>query len=180
MRQKRSADTMHVCHAGCVLNHVRERLHERGTARSLRTDVALGHAFATVVDEGAELDRDIDDDAEHVGLDGRAEADGGLEVYKAFDEGAAWLSRHLASLAFDEAEHIGAHAELERVQRALTAGWRGWGSRRRRRWRRWGRAASAGVGHCEEQEVESHEEDGLGCHGSSCKPLPCSALLSRG
>ena len=140
--------------------------YERGTARSLRTDVALGHALATVVDEGAELDRDIDDDAEHVGLDGGAEADGGLEVYKAIEEGAAWLSRHLANLAFDEAEHIGAHAELERIQRALAAGWRGWGSSRRRwRWRRRGRAAAAGVGHCEEQEVKSQEEDGLGCHG---------------
>jgi hypothetical protein len=144
--------------------------YERVTAGScLRAQVALGHALATVVDEGAELDGDIDDDAEHVGLDGRAEADGGLEVRKAFDEGTAWLGRHLASLAFDEAEHIGAHAELERVQRALAAGRRGRGSRRRRRWLdrgRWGRAAAAGVGHREEQEVESQEEDGLGCHGS--------------
>ena len=91
--------------------------YERVTARScLRAHVALGHALATVVDERAELDGDIDDDAEHVGLDGRAEADGGLEVRKAFDEGTAWLGRHLANLAFDEAEHIGAHAELERVQ----------------------------------------------------------------
>nr|ACN35836.1 unknown [Zea mays] len=145
--------------------------YERVTAGScLRAQVALGHALATVVDEGAELDGDIDDDAEHAGLDGRAEADGGLEVRKAFDEGTAWLGRHLASLAFDEAEHIGAHAELERVQRALAAGRRGWGSsRRRRRWLdrgRWGRAVAAGVGHREEQEVESQEEDGLGCHGS--------------
>lgn len=159
-----------MCHAGaCLITYVNG--YERVTTRSLRTYVALGHTLATVVDEGAELDRDIDDDAEHVALDGRAEADGGLEVCKAVDEGAAWLSRHLANLALDEAEHVGAHAELERVQRALAAGRRGWGIsrwRRRRRLnrRRRGRAAAAGVGHCEEQEVESQEEDDLGCHGS--------------
>lgn len=110
-----------MCHAGaCLITHANG--YERVTARSLRTHVALGHALATVVDEGIELDRDIEDDAEDVALDGRAEADGGLEVRKAFDEGTAWLGRHLASLAFDEAERIDAHAELERVQRALPTG----------------------------------------------------------
>lgn len=119
--------------------------------RSLRADVTFGHALATVVDEGAELDRDVDDDAEHVGLDGRAQADGGLEVGEAADEAAARLGGHFADLAFDEAGHVGAHAELERVQRALAAAGWGWGRRRRRRHDRGrrGRAAAAGVGHRE-------------------------------
>jgi hypothetical protein len=123
--------------------------YERVAAECLRTDVTFGHALATVVDEGGELDRDVDGGAEHVGLDGRAEADGGLEVGEAAEEAAARLSGHLAGLALDEAEHVGAHAELERVHRALAAGW---GRRRRGRRHnrgRWGRAAAAGVGHRE-------------------------------
>ena len=122
----------------------------RGSVYS-RTGVTFGHALATVVDEGCEFDRDVDDDAEHVGLGGRAEADGGLQVGEAVEEAAARLSGHLAGLALDEAEHVDAHAEFERVHRALAAGW-GWGRRRRRRRHsrgRWSRAAAAGVGHRE-------------------------------
>jgi hypothetical protein len=93
--------------------------------------VATGDALATVVDEGAQLDGDVEDQAEHVGLDGRAEADGGLQVGKAAKKAAARLGGHLAGLAVDESEHVGAHAELERVNRALVVRWGG-GSRRRR------------------------------------------------
>jgi len=119
MRQKSSAANPTHVYMPCRL---RERLYERVAAACLRTGVAFGHALATVVDEGAELDRDVDGDAEHVGLDGRAEADGGLQVGEAVEEAAARLSGHLAGLALDEAEHVDAHAEFERVHRALAAG----------------------------------------------------------
>uniref|UniRef100_J3M089 Uncharacterized protein n=1 Tax=Oryza brachyantha TaxID=4533 RepID=J3M089_ORYBR len=143
----------------------------------LSAGVATGDALATVVDEEAQLHRDVDDDAEHVGLERRAEADGGLEVGEAVDEAAARLGRHLADLAADGAQHVGACAELERVHGALAVGrrsrGRGWRRRRRRQGRgRGGRAfaacAAAGIGRREEEEVDAQEknEDLPGCHGS--------------
>ena len=80
---------------------------------------AAGEVLATVVDNEAELDRDVEGDAEHVGLDGGAEAGGGLEVGEAAEEAAARLGRRLPHLGFHEAGHVGAHRELERVLGAL-------------------------------------------------------------
>jgi len=83
---------------------------------------ATGEVLATVVDNEAELDRDVDGDAEHVGLDGGAEADGGLQVREAAEDAAARLGGRVADLGADEAQHVGARRELERVLGALAAG----------------------------------------------------------
>ena len=83
---------------------------------------ATGEVLATVVDNEAELDRDVYGDPEHVGLDGGAEADGGLQVGEAAEDAAAWLGGRVADLGADEAQHVGARRELERVLGALAAG----------------------------------------------------------
>jgi len=83
---------------------------------------ATGEVLATVVDNEAELDRDVDGDAEHVGLDSGAEADGGLQVREAAEDAAARLGGRVADLGADEAQHVGARRELERVLGALAAG----------------------------------------------------------
>lgn len=140
----------------------------------LSAGVATGDALATVVDKEAQLHRDVDDDAEHVGLDGRAEADGGLEVGEAADEAAARLGGHLADLAADGAQHVGAGPELERVHGALVmVGRSSWSRRRRRREGRGRRRrafaarAAAGIGRREEEEVDGQEKhEDLGCHGA--------------
>lgn len=80
---------------------------------------ATGETLATVVDNEAELDRDVEGDAEHVGLDGGAEAGGGLEVGQAAEDAAARLGGRLADLGAHEAGHVGARRELEGVLGAL-------------------------------------------------------------
>jgi len=69
------------------------------------------------------------DDAQDVGLDGSAEAHCGLEVQQPLQQRAAFLV--LAQANIDDAvEHVGAHTELERVDRAasLAVRRRGWQS----------------------------------------------------
>ena len=118
--------------------------------RSLSTDEATRDVLAAVVDEEAELDGDVEGAAEHVGLDGGAETDGGLKVGEAAEDAAARRVRRLADLGADEAQHVGARRELERVLGALgVVGRRRWRRRRRRRRRA---VLAAGAGHGEEED----------------------------
>lgn len=88
--------------------------------RPLRALEALGDVLPAVVDEQAEVDGEVDVDAQDVGLDGGAKAHGDLEVDQPFDEAAAGLLGRLCHRRVDQAvENIGAGGELERVSRAL-------------------------------------------------------------
>ena len=126
-----------------------------------------GHALAAVVEDEAEIDGQVQVDAEDVALDGGAEAQGGLEVDEPLQQRAAGLRRRHADLGLDEAQHVGAHAQLQRVAGALASrrrrrGRRGWGGRGRRR----GAVATAGAGHGEHDQVDGQEQRdrGLPCH----------------
>ncbi|KAM0931676.1 hypothetical protein ACQ4PT_000181 [Festuca glaucescens] len=80
---------------------------------------ASGDFLAAVVDEEAEVDGHVEVDAQDVGLESGAEADGGLQVGEALDQGAARLLRWLSELQVDQpVQHVGAHAQLQRVDRA--------------------------------------------------------------
>ena len=112
----------------------------------------LGDVLATVVEEQAEVDGDVEVDAEDVGLEGGAKADGGLEVEEAADESTAlaWLLGELADADGDEAvEHVGAGGQFQGVDGAFTVG-RLRGGR--------GAGGAAGTGECEEEEVEGKKE----------------------
>ena len=93
----------------------------------------VGAALAAVVEDEAEVDGEVEFDAEDVGLDGGAEADGGLQVHEPVQQRAAGQVRRRADLGLDEAQHVGAHAQLQRVAGALAFRGRRRGRRRRRR-----------------------------------------------
>jgi len=98
----------------------------------------VGAVLATVVEDEAEVDGEVKVDAEDVGLDGGAEADGGLQVDEPVQQRAARLVRRRADLGLHQAQHVGAHAQLQRVPGArpvVAAG------RRRRRLGGWRRRA---------------------------------------
>ena len=125
---------------------------------------AAGHVLAAVVKDEAEVDGEVEVDAEHVGLDGGAEADCGLEVDEALEEGAARQRGRRANLGLDQAQHVGAHAQLQRVDGALADRPRRGGCRggRGRPGRAVGRVARAG--HAQHQ-VHGHEQhERLGRH----------------
>ena len=88
---------------------------------------AGGHGLAAVVEDEAEIEWHVEVDAEDVGLDGGAETDGGLQVDEPRQQRAAWLRGRHADLSLDQAQHIGAHAQLQRIPGARAV--------RRRRWR---------------------------------------------
>lgn len=126
--------------------------------RELRALELSGDLLATVVDEKAEVDGDVEVDAKDIGLKRGANAHSGLEVEETFDEGAAlaWLLRELTVTDSDEAiEHIGAGGHFKRVNRAFAVGrlWCGLGALRRRCW-----ASAAATGECKEEEVEDEKE----------------------
>ena len=126
-----------------------------------------GHALAAVVEDEAEIDGQVQVDAEDVAPDGGAEAQGGLKVDEPFKQRAAGLRGRHADLGLDEAQHVGAHAQLQRVAGALAFGGRRRGrSRRGRRGRRRGAVATAGAGHGEHDQVDGQEQRdrGLPCH----------------
>ncbi|CAD6262769.1 unnamed protein product [Miscanthus lutarioriparius] len=74
-----------------------------------------GHGLAAVVEDEAEVDGQVEVDAEDPALDGGAEAECGLEVDEPLQQRAAWLRGRHAHLGLDQAQNIGAHAQLERV-----------------------------------------------------------------
>jgi hypothetical protein len=142
-----------------------------------------GPGPAAVVEDEAEVDRQVEFDAEDVALDGSAEADGGLEVDEPLQQRAAWLRGRHGHLGLDQAQHVGAHAQLQRVagapaERGRCRGWRGRrrGGRRRSGRRRGGRrgtVGAAGAGHGEHDQVDREEQrdGGLACH--------CYTTISR-
>jgi len=122
-----------------------------------------GDLLAAVVEEEAKLNRDVEVDAEDVGLDGSAEADCGLEVSEVTEQRAAGSLWNLSDVEVDEAEHVRAHPQLEGVGRAFARrarpglrGLRGRPGLRRLRGGAW--AGAAGAGDDEEEEAEGEEE----------------------
>jgi len=91
---------------------------------------ASRHLLPTIVQEEAEFDGNVEVDAEDVGFERSAEADGGLEVGEVSEQQAARDLGRLADFEVDEAEDVRAHAELEGIDRALARpGRRGLGAR---------------------------------------------------
>jgi hypothetical protein len=141
---------------------------------------AGGHGPAAVVEDEAEIDRQVEVDAEDLALDGGAEADGGLQVDETLQQRAARLRGRHAHLRLDEAQHVGAHAKLERVAGApAERRRRGRGRRRRRGGRAVGRA---GAGYAQHHQVHGQEQRKcLARHCSSrsqSQELPRSRSLS--
>ncbi|URE08077.1 hypothetical protein MUK42_20040, partial [Musa troglodytarum] len=144
----------------------------------LRALEAGGHLLATVVHEQAEADGYVKVEAEDVGLEGGAEAEGGLGVGEPSHQTAAGLLRWRADLEADQTvEHVGAGGKLEGVDGAFGTGrWRARrgvrrrvrrGVRRRprrprRRPRPRHRAQATDVGESEEEEAEREEEGDRG------------------
>jgi hypothetical protein len=132
-----------------------------------------GHGLAAVVEDEAEVDGQVEVDAEDVALDGGAQAHGGLEVDEPLQQRAAGLRGRHAHLGLDQVQHVGAHAQLQRVARALAERGRrrrrrGWGGRGRR-----GAVATAGAGHGEHDQDDGEEQSdgGLSCHFAMRKLL---------
>ena len=92
---------------------------------SARAGEVGGADPATLVEEEGEVDGKVEADAEDVGPDGGAEADGGVEVGEPGQQRAALLIRRHADVKLDKVQDIGAHLQLQRVDRAAA------GTRRR-------------------------------------------------
>jgi hypothetical protein len=135
---------------------------------SLEALESSGHGLAAVVEDEAEVDGQVQVDAEDVALDGGAEAQGGLKVDEPFKQRAAGLRGRHADLGLDKAQHVGAHAQLQRVAGALAERGRRRGRcrRGRRGRRRRGAVGAGGTGHGEHDQVDGQEQRdrGLACH----------------
>ena len=119
----------------------------------------LGASLAAVVEDELQANGHAQvDDVEDVGLDGSAEAQCRVEVHQPLKQRAALRVRGQADL--DEVQHVGAHAELERVAAPSLA------VRRRRRGRdNWaGAIGFAAVRGSSQEEAEGKEESNLGSH----------------
>ena len=95
-------------------------------------------------------------DAQDIGLESGAQADGGLEVKEAVDESTALarLLRELADADGDQAvEHVGAGGQFQGVDGAFAVGW-AWGGLRCR----CGATGATGSGEGKEEEIEGEEE----------------------
>jgi hypothetical protein len=119
--------------------------------------------LAALVEDEGEVNRQVELDAEHVGFDGSAQADGGVQIDEPAQQRAARLIVRQANL--DEAQHVGAHVELERVDGALAEA-----AGRRRHNRRLGDDRAVAAVGCAaqrrrgEEEAEGEEEGELGSH----------------
>ena len=65
--------------------------------------------LATVVEEEAQVDGNIEVDAEDVGLDGSAETDCGVKVDEPLQQRAALVVPQARDVELEEVQHIGAH-----------------------------------------------------------------------
>lgn len=74
--------------------------------------------LVAVVEEEREVDGDVEHDAEDVGPDGEAEADGGVEVDEPLQQRAALLVVGHADLEPQKVQYARAHLKLQRVDRA--------------------------------------------------------------
>ena len=122
-----------------------------------------GALLAALVEEEGQVDGHVELDAENVGPDGGAEAHGGVEVGEPAQERAALLVRWHADLELQQVQHVGAHAQLQRVDRAAAPA-----DRRHGRWEdgrgrddRWA-VGSAALGGRKEDQVQGEEEGELG------------------
>jgi hypothetical protein len=95
------------------------RAHTHDVHAWLKALEARGDALAAEVEDEAEVDGDVEVEPQHVGLDGRAEAHGGFELHEPVQQRAARLVHRHADLGLDQIQHVGAHAELQRVCRAM-------------------------------------------------------------
>ncbi|CAM0871195.1 unnamed protein product [Alopecurus aequalis] len=129
-----------------------------------------GAFLAALVEEEGEVNWDIELDTKDVGLDGGAEAEGGVKVGEPAEQWAALLAGRHAHLELEQIQHVGAHLQLQRVDRAAAGRWRRLGRRHNGRWddrRGGGGAVCAPVGDsCEDNQVQGEEESQLrGRHG---------------
>ena len=85
------------------------------------------------------------DDTEDLGPDGGAEAHSGVEVGEPAQERATLLVRRHTDPELQQVQHVGAHAQLQRVDRARAVG--------RRRWRRGRAVGSAATMHSGDHQV---------------------------
>jgi len=134
----------------------------------------VGAVLATVVEDEAEVDGEVQVDAEDVGLDSGAEADGGLQVDEPIQQRAARLVRRRADLGLHQAQHVGAHAQLQRVPGAVVPAGRG----RRRLWGRWRRAVGR-ARHCSKDQADSQDERRSCSHGDRADCTHVVAKLAR-
>ncbi|XBI03572.1 hypothetical protein VPH35_131972 [Triticum aestivum] len=123
-----------------------------------------GALLAALVEEEGQIDGHVELDAENVGPDGGAEAHRGVEVGEPAQERATLLVRRHADLKLQQVQHVGAHTQLQRVDRAAApAGrwhdWR-WADRRGRDYR-WA-VGSAALHGGEEDQVQGEEKSKLG------------------
>jgi hypothetical protein len=143
----------------------------------------VGAVLAAVVEDEAEVDGELKVDAEDVGLDGGAEADGGLQVDEPVQQRAARLVRRRAYLGLHQAQHVGAHAQLQRVPGArpvavVAAGRRRlWG--RRQRWRWAVGRARARHGGKDNQADSQLEERRSRSHGRTSELLALAHVVAK-
>ncbi|XBJ24859.1 hypothetical protein VPH35_002643 [Triticum aestivum] len=133
--------------------------------------------LAAVVEEEADVHRHVEVEAEDVGPDGGAEADGGVEVGQPLEQRAALVVHRNADLEAEQStENVGAHPQVEHVDGALpgvavavpssSMVWRrnddGWCRHDDRRLAIGASAAVGGDGG--EEEAQGDEEGSTGCH----------------
>uniref|UniRef100_A0A8R7VDW2 Uncharacterized protein n=1 Tax=Triticum urartu TaxID=4572 RepID=A0A8R7VDW2_TRIUA len=122
-----------------------------------------GALLAALVEEEGQVDGDVELDAEDVGPDGGAEAHSGVEVGEPAQERATLLVRRHTDPELQQVQHVGAHAQLQRVDRAAAPAsrWhdRRWADRRGRNDRRAVGPATLYGG--EEDQVQGEEEGEL-------------------
>uniref|UniRef100_K4AFU9 Uncharacterized protein n=1 Tax=Setaria italica TaxID=4555 RepID=K4AFU9_SETIT len=113
--------------------------------------------LAALVEDEVEADGHVEVNAEDIGLNRGAEADGGVEVDEPLQQGAALVVLGQADL--DEAQNVSAHPQLQRVDRAAPAVAVG---RRRDDWA--GAVGCASVRGGGEEEAQGQEEGELCSH----------------
>ena len=117
--------------------------------------------LATVVEEEAQVDGQIEVDAEDIGLDSSAETDCGVKVDEPLQQRAALVAPRDRDVELQEVQHIGAHLQLQCVDwaGATTAGRR---RHNRRRWAGnhwWGRTGRRAAVHSRREGEDSQGEE---------------------
>jgi hypothetical protein len=97
-------------HAAYGTNILKQCVDRRSMKGLFGAGEVLGADLVAVVEEEREVDGDIDVDAEDVGLDGGAEADGGVKVDEALDQRAALVICPDGDVELEQVQHVGAHA----------------------------------------------------------------------
>ncbi|KAM3193878.1 hypothetical protein ACQJBY_070491 [Aegilops geniculata] len=123
-----------------------------------------GALLAALVEEEGQVDGHVELDAENVGPDGGAEAHGGVEVGEPAQVRAALLVLRHTDPELQQVQHVGAHAQLQRVDRAAAPAGRWhdgrWADRRCRDV--WRTVGSAALGGGKEGQIQGEKEGELG------------------